>query len=371
MMPGKKAPAYSFTTDTPAVIQNITNAISQLDQMPSLVTQVRIEAKIAKVANGALKDIGVRWFVQGKDIAGSYYSPGAQSTMATATGRSNNPLGNELIGNTTGNSGGSGRQFVGKDGKFDRRVNIPAQVPLVGQLALGVLSGGTDVGILLDALIKDNKAEMLANPSILVANHRLAEIKMADEYPYTETSATFGTVTSNVKFMDLGIKMQVTPHVFKDNQGPYVQLELKPEVSSTSGISNGVPVRNLSSYSGVANVRDGQTLIIGGIVMNNEAKINQRVPVLGKIPVMGNLFKRKETNFERNELMIFVTPVIHESPESVTWDRMVNLTGAAKSELPVPSSPMPVATAVEASAAPAPVAPQQESAALSGEPTTE
>jgi hypothetical protein len=67
---------------------------------------------------------------------------------------------------------------------------------------------------------------------------------------------------------------------------------------------------------------------------HDEHNTTQGVPGISKVPIVGNLFKRKEKSRLRNELMIFVTPTIHEAPESVTWDRMINLTGSAKPDMP-------------------------------------
>ncbi|HEO70409.1 MAG TPA: hypothetical protein ENN80_04040, partial [Candidatus Hydrogenedentes bacterium] len=124
---------------------------------------------------------------------------------------------------------------------------------------------------------------------------------------------------------DLGIQMQVTPHVYRDQGGVYVQLELAPEVAFYSGSSNGVPIRAVRSSESVANVRDKQTLVIGGITLNDERHTEQKVPVLGHVPVLGVLFRHKERTREAKELMVFVTPTVHERPETVTWDRMLNL----------------------------------------------
>jgi len=322
-------------TDTPGTIQNIVSAINQIDQMKSQLTQVRIETKIAEVKQGAMKELGIRWFVQGSEAGGGYYPPASQELSSLVQPRDS--LANEQIGNSAANNnnGGYGRRFVNEP-KFDRRLNVPVQVPLMGQMFFGLLNEHVDIGSLLDALVKDNKAELLATPWITTVNHKQAEIKMTDEFPYTESTQSFGSTNFSVQFMDLGIKMLVTPHVYQDEGGPYVQMELKPEVSFPTGVSNGVPIRAVRSSDSVANVRHGQTLVIGGIVLNDEHKVEQRVPGLGKIPVVGNLFKRKERAQTRNELMVFVTPTIHGAPETITWDRMINLTGSAKDELPSP-----------------------------------
>jgi type II secretory pathway component GspD/PulD (secretin) len=321
-----------IVTDTPSTLHNILGVINQIDQMKSQVTQVRIQTKVAEVKQGAMKELGVRWFASGNDVTGGYYPPLPQELSTQS--HSQDPLANERIGGSDGGQGsGLNRRFVDEP-KFDRRLNVPVQVPLMGQMFFGLMNEHVDIGAILDALVKDNQAELLATPWITTVNHKQAEIKMTDEFPYTESSQSFGTTNFTIKFMDLGIKMLVTPHVYKDTSGQYVQMELKPEVSFPTGNANGIPIRAVRSSDSIANVRDGQTLVIGGIVLNDEHKVDQAVPGLGKLPVMGNLFKRKEQAKTRNELMIFVTPSIHEQPETITWDRMINLTGSAKSEIP-------------------------------------
>jgi len=317
-------------TDTPGTIQNMMGVISQLDQMQSQVTQVRIEVKIAEVEQGAMKELGIRWFFAGDESTGGFYPATPQHVRTT--GAQADPLANERLGGVGGGGGGGERRFVDETPYWNRRLNVPLHVPTPGELFYGFLDNGLDIGVLLDALVSDNKAQLLANPMILGVNHKPAEIRMTDEFPYHESSTTFGGTQYSVKFMDLGIVLNVTPHVYKDATGPYVQLELNPEVSYANGVSNGVPIRSVRSSDTVANVRDGQTLVIGGIVLNDEQTTVQRVPGLGKIPVLGALFKRKERSRSHTELMVFVTPTVHAAPESITWDRMINLSDALQED---------------------------------------
>lgn len=329
-------------TDTPDAIQNILQVTSRLDQMQSQLTQVRIEAKIAEVKVGAMKELGVRWFVQGTDVNGGYYPLPSQDVGINALkGQSSSPMNNESFGGNGINSQGTGtsRNFV--DGtNFDRLLNVPVQIPKAGQLFFGLMNEHVDLGLLLDALVADDEAELLANPNILTVNHKPAEISMVDEFPYTEFGIeASGRSNFSVRFLDLGIKMAVTPHVFQDNTGRYVKLEFAPEVSFPTGSSNGIPIRSVRKYSGESNVRDGQTLVVGGIYRNDLRDVEQRVPGLGKVPVLGNLFKHTEKTRSQTELMLFLTPTVHDSPETVTWDRMLDIT--ANSKIVGPAVPKP------------------------------
>lgn len=329
-------------TDTPDAIQNILSVTSRLDQMQSQLTQVRIEAKIAEVKVGAMKELGVRWFVQGSDVNGGYYPLPSQDVGINALkGQAASPLNNESFQNSQNGqlNSGAGRNFV--DGNnFDRLLNVPVQIPKAGQLFFGLMNEHVDLGVLLDALVADDQAELLANPNILTVNHKAAEISMVDEFPYTEFGIeASGRSNFSVRFLDLGIKMAVTPHVFQDTTGRYVKLEFEPEVSFPAGSSNGIPIRSVRRYQGESNVRDGQTLVVGGIYRNDLRDVEQRVPGLGKVPLVGNLFKHTEKAHSQTELMLFLTPTVHDTPESVTWDRMLDVT--ANSQIVGPAIPQP------------------------------
>lgn len=310
-------------TDTPGAIKNMMGVVARLDQMKSQMIQVRIEAKIAEVRVGALKELGIRWFVQGDHFGGGFNPSQARTTSINNLGGGFGPLGNELI-NGNGSQGNSfGREFIGA---FDRRLSIPVVVPLPGQAFLGYSGSGLDIGTLVDALVSDEKATLLANTAILTVNHKTAVLKMVDEFPYTEFGTEItGAQQFSVKFLEMGVVLEVTPHVYRDETGPYVKLELNPEVSFPTGIRNGVPIRSVRSSSTVANVRDKQTLVIGGIITEDEQNIVTKIPGLGSIPIFGNLFKHKEKSRLRTELMVFVTPTIYTAPEQITWDKMIDI----------------------------------------------
>ena len=160
---------------------------------------------------------------------------------------------------------------------------------------------------------------------------------MTDRIPYTEFG-TFvtGETSFTTKFIDAGITLDVTPHVYEDELGPYVKLDINPVVSFPSGFKNGVPILSVRESKTVANVRDKQTLVIGGIISEKQRDSIAKVPILGDIPLIGALFRSKSKGKERTELMIFVTPTIHKKPEDVTWEKMV--LGEEYSILPKPTT---------------------------------
>ena len=113
--------------------------------------------------------------------------------------------------------------------------------------------------------------------------------------------------------------------MYRDEIGPYVKLDLHPEISFPSGIVNGVPIRSVRSSDTVANVRNNQTLVISGIISEDEQNVVTKIPGIGSLPIIGALFRHKEKVKLRTELMIFVTPTIYETPELITWDKMIDI----------------------------------------------
>lgn len=319
-------------TDEPATLQNMIAVVEQLDNLRTQVTQVHIETKLAEVEAGAIKEIGVRWFVQGDNLGGGYIPNSRQDAAVNSARNNTSPVYNEQlddVGNGSSARNSVGRRFIDEN-MFDRRLQVPVQLAAPGQMFLGYLNKGIDLGVMLDALMADNKAEMLAAPYIRTVNHKPAEIRMTQEFPFTEIGTAGLSTVANVRFIDIGIILKVTPHVRVDPDGTrYVQMLLEPEVSTASGLANGVPIRSVRSSSSTANVRDGQTLVIGGIVQSDIRDVIQKVPGLGDVPLLGQLFRHKEKSEGARELMIFVTPSVYEQPESATWQRTLDINEVA------------------------------------------
>jgi type IV pilus assembly protein PilQ len=294
--------------------------------MESQITQVLIEAKIVEVETAAAKELGVRWFAQGDHVGTGYTPPPRQDALLNSIRQSVGPSYNESL-DTGARGGGISRRFV-DDTRFDRRLQVPVQLAAPGQMFLGYMNSGIDLGVMLDALVADDKAELLASPYVGTINHKAATIRMTEEFPYSEVGSAGLSTVENVNFLDIGIVLEVVPHVRRDPSGErYVMVELAPEVSTAVGVSNGVPVRAVRSSNSQRIVRDGQSLVIGGIVMADNHTVIQKLPGLGNLPIFGNLFKHKEQSRSSRELMIFVTPTIHDRPEDIRWERSLEMDG--------------------------------------------
>lgn len=238
-------------TDTPQALQNMIGVVQDLDRMQSQVTQIHIETKIAEISASAMKELGIRWFAVGDQLSGGSYPASRQNPSLSSAQGSNDPFLNERVGASDNRSGSIGRRYLNEQ-NFDRRLQLPIQAPIPGQMFLGYMNTGIDLAALIDALIGDNQAELLATPYIRTVNHKTAQIKMTQEFPYTEVGSAGLNTHYSTKFMDVGIVLDVTPHVRRDATGmTYVQMELNPEVSSATGMSNGIPIRSVRSSTSV------------------------------------------------------------------------------------------------------------------------
>jgi type II secretory pathway component GspD/PulD (secretin) len=311
-------------TDEPAVVQNMLSVIAELDQMESQITQILIEAKIVEVETKAAKELGIRWFVQGDEAGGGYSPAPRQDALLNSIRQFSGANANEFVQGSN-RSNAVGRRYIDED-SFERRLQVPVQVGTPGQMFFGFMNSGIDLGVMLDALVADDKAEMLASPYIGTVNHKPASIRMVEEFPYSELGTSGLSSVNSTRFLDIGITLDVVPHVRRDPDGErYILVELSPEVSTAVGVSNGVPVRAVRSSDSQRIVRDGQSLVIGGIVMADNHTVIQQLPGLGSLPIFGNLFKHKERSKTSRELMIFVTPTIHDKPEDMRWERSLEL----------------------------------------------
>jgi len=172
---------------------------------------------------------------------------------------------------------------------------------------------GEDFNFLLRALQSDGSLEVLSRPTILVQNNQEANITIGDEVPFLRSSnvSDSGQVNSNVEYEDVGIILDVTPHINPDG---YVLMEIAPEISalnpgSNVQISEGLTAPTFTNRRAetVVTVKDGETVVIGGLIQTQEDIRETKVPVLGDIPGAGVLFRATSNTRRRTELLIVLT----------------------------------------------------------------
>lgn len=264
-------------TDFLQNIQNIRELLKKIDTAPQ---QVLIEAKIVDITSNDLAMIGMKANVD--------FNPGHGI-------------------------------FTRKQKDYEERLqgtlNMEEQSSTLagGQFNLDTLTllDMTITGT-IDALVKDGKANLLASPSIAVLNNQEARIVIGERYPYKERTQTSTGTTETTKFVDIGINLRVTPQINEDN---YITMRVHPEVSSLSASLDAGPRITTREADTTVRIKEGETLIIGGLIKQAEDSTREKIPILGNIPIVGFLFSRMEKNKEQKELAVFITPKILRSQE--------------------------------------------------------
>jgi general secretion pathway protein D len=173
----------------------------------------------------------------------------------------------------------------------------------------------SDFDVKLKALAEDGKLNILSKPYILASNNQEASITVGQEFPFvTDTRTTdSGQTINTIEYEDIGIILEVTPYI---NDEGLVIMDLSQEISSISAttvaISDTVDASVISKRSSENRViaRDGQTVVIGGLMQDQESDTIRKVPLLGDIPLLGYLFKHREISKTKTELLIFLTPTV-------------------------------------------------------------
>ncbi len=182
---------------------------------------------------------------------------------------------------------------------------------------------GKDFQATLRAIAQAGKATLLSRPSIMARDSQPASIVVGQSVPLITSVRydTFGNAINSVTYTDIGIILKVTPYITADG---LVQMIVAPETSAinpttTVPISTGVsaPVIDTRSADTVVVTPDGQTVVIGGLMRNDRADDERKIPFLGDIPFLGNIFKRKIKSDVKNELLIFLTPYIVNAPKDL------------------------------------------------------
>jgi len=191
------------------------------------------------------------------------------------------------------------------DAAADYSVNAPLPTA-AGTVDASLTGTDADFTATLEALERQDKAEIISNPRITTADNKEAKMIVGKKIPLVVSDMAGNAIT---QLTTIGIKLTVVPHI---NQDDRVTLDLAPEVSDLSSqatVQGGIVIVTSEASTRVI-VQDGQTAVIGGLIRTNESTTNQGVPVLMDIPVVGNLFRSSDKVKEKRELLIFVTPRI-------------------------------------------------------------
>jgi type IV pilus assembly protein PilQ len=287
--------------DTADRLGDIRRLVATLD-IP--VRQVLIESRIVIVNDDFERDLGARVGLTKVEANGN----GIVTTSGTAAAT------DTITSSASTNAATTGSPFPvqypsGTAGAPTRyNVNLPVTNP-AGSIALGILGSNYLVDLELSAAQAETRASIVSSPRVITANQKEATIEQGVEIPYQQ-SASSGATT--ISFKKAVLSLKVTPQITPDNR-IILDLDVKQDsvgqIVVTSGGVN-VPAINTQEIATQVLVNDGQTVVLGGILKTTARDAQTKVPYLGDVPVLGNLFKTTAKTDNKDELLIFVTPKI-------------------------------------------------------------
>lgn len=248
-----------------AQLNELRRVVAQLD-IP--LRQVMIEARIVEVSVDYSKNLGVRW---GGDL-----------------------------------STGSGNWAVtGKDGTGSLFVDLGVTAATAG-VGIGFFSNHAILDLQLSAMEKTGNGEVVSQPKVVTSDKETAKILKGAEIPYQEASSSGSTSTS---FKEAALALEVTPQITPDNR-IIMDVKVTKDEADFANALNGVPPIKKNEVNANVLVADGETLVIGGVFSNTQAKAVEKVPVLGNLPFVGRAFRRNYVQDKKSELLVFITPRI-------------------------------------------------------------
>lgn len=253
--------------------------------------QVSLEAKVTAIQKDAAKDLGVSW-----EWSKLPQSPEHEITYDT-------------VKHTVINEDGSKEEitdYLPVD-EVTRKWNDDENIPGVIRFGKGVDGYPYEFYYVakIDALISDGKANILARPNITTIQGKEAVINIGSEVPVPTVSTTNSTTTTSIKYREAGIILKCTPRV---NEDGIITVKVHTEVSSPMYVEDMKAYRfQKRSADTIVRLKDGQTMVIGGLIGSDEAKQMSKIPFLGDIPILGNLFKHIQKSKSDTEVMIFLT----------------------------------------------------------------
>ncbi|NMP30432.1 type II secretion system secretin GspD [Thalassotalea sp. M1531] len=288
-------------TAQPDMLRSLEAVIRQLDVRRA---QVLIEAIIVEVFESDGVNLGVQWYHEDAGFTQFNNGPAPISAVAAAAESAQGEK-----GTTVTTIDGNGNPVTTTNPDTDGDYTLLAQVlGSVNGMMFGLIDN--DWGAIVQAVSSDTNSNLLATPSITTLDNEEAYFIVGQEIPII-TGSTTGNNNSNpfqtVDRQEVGIKLKVTPQV---NEGSGVQLTIEQEVSSVSG-ATGVDVSiNKREIKTTVMADNGKTVILGGLIDEDVQESEQKVPLLGDIPILGHLFKSTGNSVRKRNLMVFLRPTI-------------------------------------------------------------
>jgi general secretion pathway protein D len=274
----------------PKMMRSLMGIVDKLDIRRA---QVLVEAIIVEVLADRVSDLGVTWAVEGSG--------------------SNAPIG---ITNFTG----AGTNLINLIGATQGGTIDPSAATAIGEgISVGVgriVDGGTSFAAILNALEGDATTNIISTPSIVTTDNEEASLNVGQEVPFvtgsfTNTGTAGGAVNpfQTIQREQVGVKLTITPQI---NEGNAILLKISQEISSISesAASAADLITNQRTIDTTVIVEDGGILVLGGLIEDSLRENTQRVPILGRIPLLGALFRNRSISKVKTNLLVFIRPKI-------------------------------------------------------------
>lgn len=285
---GDKRSNSIVVTDYEEVMERIERVIRTLDIPP---LQVLLEGKIVEANENFLREFGLQWTSTNSDVG-----------IAGKTGT--------LVSTVRG------------DG-------VPQGAGLFQQLTIGSFDILGEISAILGILEREEKVKVLSSPRVMAMNKEKSIIKQSTQLPITQQTVSNGVVTTSVSFQEAVLSMEVTPQVTFTGD-TILDIKVQRDVPGAPNSGGNIAI-NKREASGKVLVKNGQTMVMGGIYDMNESVAEAGIPWLKDIPVLGYLFKSKKKQLIKNELVIFMTPKIVNSDTIKQMARIEELKGTTTS----------------------------------------
>lgn len=279
--------------DTADRLRDIRRMVAKLD-IP--IQQVLIESRIVSVNDDFSRELGVRLGLTAVEESGA---GGLFSITGSSAGS------NGIVSSALDNLSNTGQPFPVDVGTVDSRYNVNLPVPgAAGQFALAVLESDYIVDLELSALQAEGRGEIVSSPRVITANQAEATIEQGVEIGYQEASSSGATA---IAFKKAVLSLTVTPQITPDGN---IAMQLRVSQDTVGQVIAGIPSVDTRNVQTQVLVRDGQTVVLGGIYETERRDVVTKVPFLGDLPGVGRLFKTTQRVNNKSELLIFVTPKI-------------------------------------------------------------
>jgi type IV pilus assembly protein PilQ len=281
--------------DIPSTFPNIDNLIRQLDRKSQ---QVEIEARVVSASRSFAQDIGTQLGFAGQTTGGRSVFGGTPQVGASGQNPAF-PLNPPLISTGTQTTGN------GITNGLPLNTNFPAGAPSSG-FVFSHRSSNFAIDFIITAAEAKGVGKLLSKPKVITQNNEKAQVKQGTKIPIQTTINN----TISVQFIDAVLKLEVTPQITQD--GTIFMDVLVENTQIDTGIPRvqGIPALDTEAAETKVTVADGGTVVIGGIIISSQRVDIQQTPIVGSIPLIGNLFKRTSVTTQSQELLFFITPRI-------------------------------------------------------------